>query len=74
MVEKAQDWKWSSLHLRSRGEEEKRTHATRHTCGMKLYEKTKDILTTSSILGHKDVRTTQIYVKATEDAKRKAVS
>jgi len=53
--------------------EAKRTHATRHTCGMNLYKSTMDILTTSSILGHKDVRTTQIYVKATEDAKRKAI-
>jgi len=66
-------WHRFKTMCRQAGVEEKRTHATRHTCGMNLYEKTKDILTTSSILGHKDVRTTQVYVKATKAAKRKAV-
>lgn len=66
-------WHRFKTMCRQAGVEAKRTHATRHTCGMNLYKNTMDILTTSSILGHKDVRTTQIYVKATEDAKRKAI-
>ena len=51
----------------------KKTHATRHTTGMMLYKKTKDILTTSAILGHSSVITTQVYVKATSEDRRKAI-
>jgi len=66
-------WARFQTICRQSGVQPRKTHATRHTTGMNLYAKTKDILTTSSILGHKSVTTTQVYVKATEEAKRKAI-
>jgi integrase/recombinase XerD len=54
-------------------EDTKRTHSFRHTYGQKCYELSKDILTTSALMGHKSTITTQIYVKATDKAKRNLV-
>ena len=47
-------------------------HKMRSTCAMNLYEKTGDIYLVSEVLGHKDVRNTQIYAKATKEKLRQA--
>jgi len=57
----------------SNGLEFKGVHATRHSLGMKVYKKTKDIVVVQKILGHYDVRTTQVYVKASSNDVRDAL-
>ncbi len=48
-------------------------HCSRHTYATLLLSYGADIYTVSSLLGHKDVSTTQIYAKIIDDKKRKAV-
>ena len=49
-------------------------HCFRHTFAtLQLFYGT-DIFTVSKMLGHKDIKTTQIYVKTVDDAKRKAAT
>lgn len=45
-------------------------HKLRSTCAMTLYEKTGDIYLVQQQLGHKDIRNTMIYAKATETKMR----
>lgn len=48
-------------------------HCFRHTYAtLQLYNGT-DIYTVSKMLGHKDIKTTQVYVKIVDDSKRKTV-
>jgi len=42
-------------------EEKYHTHSLRHTGASLIYKKTKDIRTLQEILGHSDIKTTQIY-------------
>ena len=49
-------------------------HKMRSTCGMNLYGKTGDIYLTQSVLGHSNIKNTMIYVKATEEQKKKAAN
>ena len=48
-------------------------HCSRHTAATLLISYGADVYTVSKILGHTDVRTTQIYAKVLDDNKRKAV-
>ncbi|MBN1988732.1 MAG: site-specific integrase [Bacteroidales bacterium] len=49
-------------------------HCFRHTFAtLQLYNGT-DIYTVSKMLGHKDLKTTQVYAKIVDDAKRKAAN
>lgn len=49
-------------------------HVGRHTYATLLLYYGADLYTVSKLLGHKSVKTTQIYAKVMDDSKRKAVS
>ena len=51
-----------------------RFHCFRHTFATLQLSKGTDIYTVSKMLGHKDLKTTQIYVKIVDEAKRTAMS
>lgn len=49
-------------------------HQSRHTFAtLQLFYGT-DIYTVSKLLGHRELKTTQIYTKVVDDAKRRAVN
>lgn len=49
-------------------------HKMRSTCAMKLYNLTGDIYLTAQQLGHKNISTTMIYARATDDKRREAAA
>lgn len=49
-------------------------HCARHTFATLLMTKGNDLFTTSKLLGHKDVKTTQIYAKLVDEKRREAIS
>ena len=51
----------------------KGVHACRNCFGMKLYRQTKDIIMTGSLMGHRSVTSTEVYVRAISSEKRNAV-
>lgn len=48
-------------------------HTARHTFATLLLNNNVDIFTVSKLLGHSDIKTTEIYAKLLDDAKNKAV-
>lgn len=50
-----------------------RFHDLRHKVGTTLIEKGVDINTVKNILGHSDIKTTQIYLNYNEDRNKKAI-
>jgi len=48
-------------------------HCARHTCATLMLSYGADLFTVSKILGHTDIKTTQIYTKVLDEGKRKAV-
>lgn len=49
-------------------------HNSRHTYACLLIKYGTDIYTVSKLLGHKDIRTTQIYAKVMDETKREAIN
>jgi len=49
-------------------------HTARHTFAVMSLENGVDIYTLSKLMGHTDVKTTQVYAKATDKMKREAVN
>lgn len=49
-------------------------HSARHTFALLLLDQSTDIYTVSRLLGHTDVRTTQIYAHILDEKKRDAIS
>jgi integrase len=49
-------------------------HSFRHTHATLLIDKGIDLYTVSKMLGHKDIKTTQIYAKVNDSAKRNAAN
>ena len=49
-------------------------HSARHTYACLLIAYGTDIYTVSKLLGHKDVRTTQVYAKVMDETKRNAIN
>ena len=49
-------------------------HCFRHTFATLQLLKGTDVYTVSRMLGHKDLKTTQVYAKVVDEAKRKAVN
>jgi len=49
-------------------------HTARHTFAVLSLESGADLFTLSKLLGHTDVKTTQVYAKATDKMKRQAVN
>jgi integrase len=48
-------------------------HALRHTAGTELYRATGDLYVTAQLLGHKDIKTTQVYVQMSQQHLRDAL-
>lgn len=48
-------------------------HCSRHTFAVMMLDLGVDLFTTSKLLGHKDIKTTQIYAKVLDKNKQKAV-
>jgi len=48
-------------------------HSLRHTFAMKILAATDNIILVKDLLGHRDIRTTQIYLSASRQAMRDAV-
>lgn len=48
-------------------------HALRHTAGTELYRATGDLYVTAELLGHRDIKTTQIYAHMSQDHLRAAL-
>ncbi len=49
-------------------------HCFRHTFATLQLTKGTDIYTVSKMLGHREIKTTQIYAKVVDDAKREAAN
>ncbi|MBQ6910811.1 MAG: tyrosine-type recombinase/integrase [Bacteroidales bacterium] len=49
-------------------------HTARHTFATLLLTKGADIYTTSKLLGHNDIATTQVYARVVDEKKQKALS
>ncbi|MBE1466130.1 tyrosine-type recombinase/integrase [Kibdelosporangium phytohabitans] len=71
-IDPRDDWEeWGEL-LKAAGVRYVRVHDGRHTAGTLLAEQGVHIRTIQEILGHADVRTTQIYTHVSDPAKRDA--
>ncbi len=48
-------------------------HYLRHSFGTNLYQKTGDLYFVQRVLGHRQITTTEIYARVSDDALRQAV-
>lgn len=67
---------WENFAPRKAGGKKIKTfHCLRHTCAIRLYRETKDVKIVQTILGHRDLRNTMIYVDFvySQDELRKAL-
>jgi integrase/recombinase XerC len=49
-------------------------HSLRHTFATRLYRKTGDLYLVQKALGHRQITTTEIYARVSDEALRRAVS
>ncbi len=49
-------------------------HSLRHTFATRLYQKTGDLYLVQRALGHRQITTTEIYARVSDDRLRRAVS
>ena len=49
-------------------------HSLRHTFATRLYQKTGDLYLVQRALGHRQITTTEIYARVSDDALRRAVT
>jgi integrase/recombinase XerC len=49
-------------------------HSLRHTCACRLYQKTGDLYLVQRALGHRQITTTEIYARVSDEALRQAVT
>ena len=66
-IQSAYDRAFEKLELEHRG-----THVMRHTFAVRFLEQTQDIYALKEVLGHKDLRTTQVYAKYTNESVRRS--